>query len=94
MGLLVQPVIPILFVSPGTNDTRKALFTLSVIGLSLTLLICGAVFLFAESVWPVVLAGSCFGVLSPTALLLYGWMFNHNRFDLVPAQSPGNWASE
>jgi hypothetical protein len=94
LGVLLQPLLPILFLSPGTNDTQKPLFMLSVIGISLTLIGCGAVFMFANTVWAIVLAGAIFGLLSLGALLVYGRMFNHNRFDLVPAQSTGNWVSE
>jgi hypothetical protein len=94
LGLLLQPVLPILFLSPGTNDTQKKLFMLLAIGMSVALIGCGAIFMMSKTMWAVVLAGSGFGVLSLATLLCYGRMFDHNRFDLVPAQTASNWVPE
>jgi len=87
LGLLLQPVLPVLFISPGTNDTRKPLFMISVLVLSLALIACTVACLIVEKTLLVFLADLAFGLLSLTGLFWYGWMFNHDRFDLIPAQT-------
>jgi hypothetical protein len=86
LGFLVQPVLPIIFFSSGTNDTQKASAMLTAAGLIIALVGCGAAFVISHSLVVIVLSGLGFALVSLLGLVLYGWMFSHSRFDLVPAR--------
>lgn len=80
------PLLPIILISSGTNDTQRARFV-SIIAaiLILLVLIGGGVTLFVVSSWKWIII-SVAAVLGASALglFLYARSYNLSRFDLIP----------
>ncbi|HYV29131.1 MAG TPA: hypothetical protein VFA77_16475 [Candidatus Eisenbacteria bacterium] len=87
LGLLLQPIWVIAQISPGTNDGRRLRILFCAI--LVILLLGGGMITFAVASDLVILlvSGLITGGTSWLALLFYGWLFNRNSFDLLPAPS-------
>ena len=85
LGLIAQPILAIAQISPGTNDGKKPVVILAALAFFILQLASGMTFIAAES--PVLLVTSAIvsAMVSCCALLLYGRLYNKNRFDLLPS---------
>jgi hypothetical protein len=88
LGLLLQPVLPVFAISPGTNDTQRAgrVGLLVVMGL----VTVGAAIGFVAS-WDLRVVAGC-GAATLFCSALSAWqyirLYNRNRFDLMPMTKP------
>jgi hypothetical protein len=83
LGLLVQPCVIVFSLSSGTNDTKRLGPMLGLGIIFVGMLASGAIFVLLKGYasW---LSACALGLFCAAMLGLYGWFYNHNRFDLVP----------
>lgn len=92
LGLAALPILAIMPFSAASNDSDRWRFTIPALLYALLLVGCGVAFVFVESLPVTGVTGLTGGLLSWAAPRLYGWRFNRNQFDLLPATRNTNAA--
>jgi hypothetical protein len=84
--IMISPIVPIMLMSSGTNDSQRPRFTSVIAALLLFLvLIASGVAVIVVSSWNLAAMFVAVGLAaSMLALFLYGRSFNLTRFDLIP----------
>ena len=83
--LVAQPLLAIFPFSASSNDSDRLRFAIPALIYGLLAVACGGAFVFAQNATLVISAGLVGTLLCWFAPWFYGWRFNQNRFDLLPA---------